>query len=100
MYVDSYSINFNEEKNELLKATRQIDFDDVINSIEGGKTLGNLKHFNSSYKNQYVLLVVINNYVYVVPYVRNAKKKEIFLKTIYPSRKLTKLYRSTNEKQK
>ncbi len=97
--MDSYSINYGEEKNELLKATRKIDFDAVINAIESGKVLGNLRHFNNSYKNQYVLLVDVNGYIYVVPYVKDTKKKEIFLKTIYPSRKLTKLYRSTNEKQ-
>jgi len=98
--VDSYSINYSEEKNELLKATRQIDFDDVIGAIEKSRVLGNLKHFSNTYKDQYVLLVEVNDYIYVVPYVKNTKKKELFLKTIYPSRKLTKLYRSTNEKQK
>ncbi len=98
--MDRYSINFNEEKNELLKATRQVDFDDVIGAIEKGRVLGNLRHFSSTYKNQYVFLVEVNDYIYVVPYVKNTKKKELFLKTIYPSRKFTKLYRSTNEKQK
>jgi len=32
----------------------------------------------------------INNYVYLVPYVEN--EEEIFLKTIIPSRKFTKIY--------
>jgi len=32
----------------------------------------------------------IDDYVYLVPYVEN--RKEIFLKTIIPSRKATKMY--------
>jgi len=35
-------------------------------------------------------VVKIKNYVYAVPYVIDEKKKTIFLKTVYPSRVLTK----------
>lgn len=34
-----------------------------------------------------MFIIDINNYAYVVPYVKS--KNEIFLKTIYPSRKYT-----------
>ena len=44
------------------------------------------------YPNQKVLIVKIKNYVYAVPYVINRKKGVIFLKTVYPSRVLTKKY--------
>ncbi|SMN14180.1 hypothetical protein BHECKSOX2_53 [Bathymodiolus heckerae thiotrophic gill symbiont] len=37
-------------------------------------------------------MVNINNYVYVVPFVVDVNKKEIFLKTAFPSRKATKFY--------
>jgi len=36
------------------------------------------------------MLVAINDYVYAVPYVEDSEK--IFLKTVFPSRKYTKLY--------
>jgi hypothetical protein len=37
-------------------------------------------------------LVENNDYIYVVPYVFNEKDKEIFLKTIFPSRYYMKKY--------
>jgi hypothetical protein len=42
------------------------------------------------YPNQKMLIVNINNYAYIVPFVRD--EKYIFLKTIIPSRKMTKKY--------
>jgi len=39
---------------------------------------------------QKMFIVEINNYAYLVPFVEN--EKEIFLKTIIPSRKATKEY--------
>ena len=34
----------------------------------------------------------IEGYVYIVPYVIDNKRKKVFLKTLYPSKKLTKKY--------
>ena len=87
-----YQVRFNEEKNQLLKATRGVCFEDVLLAIKNKKMLANKKHPNSKFNHQRVYIVMINNYVYAVPYVINDKKKEIFLKTIYPSRVLTKQY--------
>ena len=42
------------------------------------------------YPNQFIFVVKIHGYVYMVPYVMT--DKEIFLKTMIPSRKLKKLY--------
>ena len=42
------------------------------------------------YKNQGIFVVEINKYIYLVPFVENGPK--IFLKTIFPSRKMTKKY--------
>ncbi len=42
------------------------------------------------YKNQKIFIVSINDYAYLVPFVEG--EKEIFLKTIIPSRKATKTY--------
>lgn len=90
-----FSINFNEEKNQLLKASRGINFEDVVNAIEKGKVVGHIKHFKEKkYPNQFLLLIEIDKYIYVVPYVKSIKYRELYLKTVYPSRKFTKLYRS------
>ena len=83
-------IEFSEEKNLLLQETRGIGFDEVIKAIENERVLDDLK--NKNYPRQKVLVVKIKNYIYAVPYVVNKKKGKIFLKTVYPSRVLTKKY--------
>jgi uncharacterized DUF497 family protein len=88
----AYSINFSEEKNQLLQATRGVCFDDIVSAIEDGKLLADKQHPNQKFKHQRIYVVSIGNYVYAVPYVINKQKKKIFLKTMYPSRVLTKKY--------
>jgi hypothetical protein len=84
-------INWNSEKNEKLIVQRGISFDDVIYHLEQGNLLDDIEHPNQEkYPNQFVYIFAIKNYVYLVPYVEN--DTEIFLKTIIPSRKLTKKY--------
>lgn len=88
----AFNINFNEEKNQLLKATRGVCFDDVIDILEQKRLLDDIVHPNKKYPHQRIYVIQFNKYVYVVPYVINQKKQEIFLKTIYASRLLTKKY--------
>jgi len=88
----SYSINFNEEKNQLLLATRGVSFEKVIELISENGLLADLAHPNKKYINQRLFVVEIDNYAYVVPYLINRQKREVFLKTIYASRVLTKKY--------
>ena len=45
---------------------------------------------NATYPNQRLFIVMIDEYVYLVPYVEN--DDEIFLKTVIPSRKATRQY--------
>jgi hypothetical protein len=85
-------IKFNEEKNELLKSTRGISFKDVLILIYEDNVLDDLKHPELKRSNQRIYLVKIEEHIYVVPYVIDVDKQEVFLKTIYPSRKYTKLY--------
>jgi hypothetical protein len=87
-----YAVEFSPEKNELLKSTRNIGFEEVIECIQNGDLLDNKIHHNKLRANQRIYIVSIDNYVYIVPYVIDEKNKKIFLKTIYPSRKNTKLY--------
>lgn len=83
--------NWSSEKNQHLVAERGISFKEVIDSIQQGQLLDDIAHPNSAkYPNQKIFVVYIRNYVYLVPYVED--EKEIFLKTIIPSRKFTKLY--------
>ncbi len=90
IHAMKYKIEFSEEKNLILQETRDVSFDDVIKAIENKKILDDLK--NKNYPNQKMLVMKIENYIYAVPYVVNKTKKTIFLKTVYPSRVLTKKY--------
>ena len=83
--------NWNSEKNRILIDEREISFEDIIFSIQQGDLLDDLLHPNSEkYSNQRILIVNVDDYAYLVPYVEN--DTEIFLKTIIPSRKAAKEY--------
>ena len=83
--------SWNDDKNGLVKAERQISFDDVVLYIEMGFLLDILEHPNQEqYKGQCIFVVNIEGYAYLVPFVEN--DDEVFLKTIIPSRKATKKY--------
>jgi hypothetical protein len=88
----AFSIKFNEEKNQLLKATRKVSFEDVLEALKKGNLLANIAHPSQRHSPQRLYVVKIKEYAYAVPYVSNVEKQEIFLKTIYPSRMLTKIY--------
>ena len=89
----SYKFDYSEEKDLVLIETRNIGFQDIISSISEGGLLDNLDHPNQNkYKNQKLFVVKIGRYVYIVPYLIDTKKKTIFLKTLYPSRKMTSKY--------
>lgn len=83
--------DWNETKNAKLKAERDVCFEDVLTAIDAGNVLDDVRHPNPIlYTTQRVLIVAIDDYVYLVPYVEDTEK--IFLKTIIPSRKATKKY--------
>ncbi len=86
---------WNEGKNALLKAhpDRAVGFEDIVSAIESGGLLDDIEHLNDSrYPHQRQYIVLFNNYVYCVPYLVDGDT--IFLKTIFPSRKLTRKYLS------
>ena len=82
--------NWDDDKNEKLKKIRNISFEEIVIAIDEGNILDVLENPNQQYKNQFIIVVNIENYAYAVPAV--LKNEEYFLKTIYPSRKLTNLY--------
>lgn len=89
-----YRIDFSEEKNLLLKETRGIEFEDVIDAIAKGNIIDDFQN-KKAHPNQRILAVRMRQYVYAVPYILDKKKGVVFLKTVYPSRVLTKKYSKT-----
>ena len=84
-------INWNSTKNQQLIAERGISFEDIVFCIQQGRLLDDVEHPNSDkYPDQRIFVVNIDDYVHLVPYVEN--QKEIFLKTVIPSRRATKQY--------
>jgi hypothetical protein len=90
LYIDYMIFNWNSEKNKWLVSNRNISFEQIVVAIENGDFIGIMKHPNYNYPNQFMILVIINEYIYCVPTIINGN--EYFLKTIYPSRKYTKRF--------
>ncbi|MCK4729112.1 MAG: BrnT family toxin [Desulfobacterales bacterium] len=83
--------DWNVEKNAELWTERGIAFEDVVFFINHGGLLDTIEHPNKErYPNQRIFIVNIDDYAYLVPFVED--EKAIFLKTIIPSRKMTKKY--------
>ena len=84
-------INWNAEKNQLLMSERGVSFEDVLFALQSGRLFDDLVHPNNEkYPNQHMLVVEIDGYAWLVPYVEN--EEEIFLKSVIPSRKATRHY--------
>jgi uncharacterized DUF497 family protein len=85
--------NWNPDKNQLLVKERGITFERIVFAIGSGDELAVLEHPNQEkYPGQKISIVQVDDYVYAVPFIEN--DTEIFLKTIIPSRKATRQYRS------
>jgi uncharacterized DUF497 family protein len=88
-----YEFDWDENKNELLKATRGISFEKIVEAIKNNKLLRVSNNPSRNHSNQEIFFVNINNYIYSVPFVRKEiSSNKIFLKTIYANRKYTKIY--------
>ena len=82
---------WDNEKNETLKNSRGVCFEQVVILMEREDILETIEHPNQNkYPGQKIATVMIDDYAYLVPYVQ--KSDEIFLKTIIPSRKATNKY--------
>jgi hypothetical protein len=78
-------IRWSQLKSERLKRTRGVSFEEIIAS----KLIDIRRHPRN--ENQRILIYQYKGYLWAVPYVMDGET--IFLKTIYPSRKLMKLYK-------
>jgi uncharacterized DUF497 family protein len=82
---------WDEAKNLKLKAERGIGFEEIVFYIEAGGLLDILEHPNRErYGNQRIFAVRREDYVFLVPFVED--EGFVFLKTIIPSRKMTRHY--------
>lgn len=85
-----------EDKNNLLKETRSISFEEIVLSLSNNKLLEVVEHPNKQkFPNQKMFIVEVRDYAYIVPFVEDEDK--YFLKTIYPSREATKKYLNKEE---
>jgi len=85
--------NWNAEKNQQLLDGRGISFERIVFEISLGNERAVLLHPNQGkYPGQLISVVEVDDYVYLVPFVET--ESEIFLKTIIPSRKATRQFRS------
>ena len=83
--------SWNMEKNRRLKAERKVSFEEAVFCIERGQLLDIVEHPNQErYAGQRIFVVRIRDYAYLVPFVED--EREVFLKTIIPSRRATKRY--------
>ncbi len=82
-------IRWNPDKSLPLKAERGVSFEEVLSAISQDGLLSVMDHPNrAKYGHQKMLVVRMQDYAYLVPYVEN--EREIFLKSIMPSRKATR----------
>jgi uncharacterized DUF497 family protein len=81
--------NWNEQKNKILKESRGVSFEEIVVAIENGDLLEIIPSPSKNHQDQNCFVVSVKDYAYIVPYVED--ENEIFLKTIYPSRKYKKL---------
>ena len=79
-------------------AERGISFEQIVMHIERGDVLDLVAHPNpKKYPGQQIIVVEINEYAYLVPFVESSEGK--FLKTIIPSRKATRDYLGEKNEQ-
>ncbi|RJQ56378.1 MAG: BrnT family toxin [Desulfobacteraceae bacterium] len=83
--------DWDQEKNEWLREVRGIGFEEIVYHLQHNGLLDVIDHPNSEkYSNQRIFIINVEGYVCLVPFVET--DDGIFLKTVIPSRKMTKIY--------
>ncbi|NCD42318.1 MAG: toxin [Bacteroidia bacterium] len=84
--------DWNPEKNEWLKRTCGISFEEIALLLGDGQLWMLIDHWNQEkYPGQEIFLLPIDDYIHLVPFVRDGEI--FFLKTAIPSRKATREYK-------
>ena len=78
-------IRWSNLKSERLKRTRGVSFEEIISA----ELIAVKSHHKKTDQN--IMLFKFKGYIWIIPYIED--KGYIFLKTLYPSRKYTRLYR-------
>lgn len=78
-------IKWSSKKNEVLRKSRGVSFEQVVEAVSGGDFIG--PEDNPAKENQKRIIVRIDGYPCVVPFVIE-ENGDWFLKTIYPCRKM------------
>ncbi|CAM8650657.1 hypothetical protein MCEMIE11_01576 [Burkholderiales bacterium] len=87
------SYNWNTEKNQMLIEERGISFERIVFEISMGNEVAVVMHPNQDkYPGQMISMIEVDDYIFLVPFIET--ESEIFLKTIIPSRKATRQFRS------
>ncbi len=87
---------WNPKKNNILKKERNMSFEKIVFHLSQGDLWKTAEHPDQKkYPEQKLYFVKIDNYIYVVPHI--IEDDYIFLKTIIPSKKATKIYLSEQE---
>lgn len=87
------SYNWNTEKNQMLIQERGISFERIVFEISMGNEVAVVMHPNQDkYPGQMISMIEVDDYIILVPFIET--ESEIFLKTIIPSRKATRQFRS------
>lgn len=81
-------IEWDENKNKQLQKEQDLSFEAIVVAIEEGKLIDIVPNPSSHYPHQNVLVVEIDDYLVLVPFVEDNEK--IFLKPAFKSRKVTK----------
>lgn len=82
-------IRWDPLKNERLKKTRGVSFEEILQAefIEIGE--------HPKRKNQLIMYYLYGKHVLLVPFVET--DEDLFLKTLYPSRRHTRIYKERGE---
>ncbi|MEI6819964.1 MAG: toxin [Verrucomicrobiota bacterium] len=84
--------DWDPEKNEKIKRERGISFEEIALLLGAGRLWAVTKHWNPErYPRQRIFLIPIDGQIYAVPFVQD--EQTFFLKTAFPSRKMTQRYR-------
>jgi hypothetical protein len=94
MTMSQKKYRWNEDKDRLLLETRWVCFAMIADAVDSWNLLWIEPNKNKDkYPFQEVMFVLLNDYVYEVPYISDWETA--FLKTIIPSRKATKRFVNT-----
>jgi len=96
MYIIRMKYEWNPEKNEWLKKERRISFEQIVFHLSQGDVWKISDHPDKEkYPGQKIYFVNVEGYIYLVPHM--ITDDYVFLKTIIPSRKVTRDFNKGGE---